>query len=202
MASVMGINKIGLPKLSENMDPEDARALRSYLYQLQEQLQASADRDCKRLNSPAPTIKVIKTKNTCRDFHISKEFNDEKEETELTFFITERYLNNMQTLFPYKLAVALAQSIINMKYEAKAIEDGYSSLEDALAKEPELYYDLDVEGDAFAIYKLLISHTDLANSVDIVIGREPSPNVITIDKINRALDFARESAKYIADETN
>ena len=39
MASVMGINKIGLPKLSENMDPEDARAPRSYLYQLQEQLQ-------------------------------------------------------------------------------------------------------------------------------------------------------------------
>ena len=39
MASVMVINKIGLPKLSENMDPEDARALRSYLYQLQEQLQ-------------------------------------------------------------------------------------------------------------------------------------------------------------------
>lgn len=39
MASVMGINKIDLPKLSENMDPEDARALRSYLYQLQEQLQ-------------------------------------------------------------------------------------------------------------------------------------------------------------------
>ena len=39
MASVKGINKIGLPKLSENMDPEDARALRSYLYQLQEQLQ-------------------------------------------------------------------------------------------------------------------------------------------------------------------
>ena len=39
MASVMGINKLGLPKLSENMDPEDARALRSYLYQLQEQLQ-------------------------------------------------------------------------------------------------------------------------------------------------------------------
>ena len=39
MARGMGINKIGLPKLSENMDPEDARALRSYLYQLQEQLQ-------------------------------------------------------------------------------------------------------------------------------------------------------------------
>ena len=35
MASVMGINKIGLPKLSENMDPEDARALRSYQEQLQ-----------------------------------------------------------------------------------------------------------------------------------------------------------------------
>lgn len=169
---------------------------------LQEQLQASADRDCKRLNSPAPTIKVIKTKNTCRDFHISKEFNDEKEETELTFFITERYLNNMQTLFPYKLAVALAQSIINMKYEAKAIEDGYSSLEEALEKEHVLYYDLEVEGDAFAIYKLLISYTDIANAVEIVIGREPSPNVITIDKINRALDFAKESAKYIAFEIN
>ena len=28
-----------MPKLSENMDPEDARALRSYLYQMQEQLQ-------------------------------------------------------------------------------------------------------------------------------------------------------------------
>ena len=39
MASVMSINKIGLPKLSENMDPEDARALRGYLYQMQEQLQ-------------------------------------------------------------------------------------------------------------------------------------------------------------------
>lgn len=39
MASVMGINKIGLPKLSENMNPEDARVLRSYLYQMQEQLQ-------------------------------------------------------------------------------------------------------------------------------------------------------------------
>ena len=39
MASVMGISKIGLPKLGENMDPEDARALRSYLYQIQEQLQ-------------------------------------------------------------------------------------------------------------------------------------------------------------------
>lgn len=39
MASVMGINKIGLPKLSENMNPEDARALRGYLYQMQEQLQ-------------------------------------------------------------------------------------------------------------------------------------------------------------------
>ena len=39
MASVIGINTTGLPKLSENMDPEDARALRSYLYQMQEQLQ-------------------------------------------------------------------------------------------------------------------------------------------------------------------
>ena len=39
MASVNGLNRRGLPKLSENMDPEDARALRSYLYQMQEQLQ-------------------------------------------------------------------------------------------------------------------------------------------------------------------
>ena len=39
MASVNGLNRLGLQKLSENMDPEDARALRSYLYQMQEQLQ-------------------------------------------------------------------------------------------------------------------------------------------------------------------
>ena len=39
MASIAGLGKIGLPKLSDNMDPEDARALRSYLYQMQEQLQ-------------------------------------------------------------------------------------------------------------------------------------------------------------------
>ena len=39
MASVNGLDRIGLPKLSEKMDPEDARALRGYLYQMQEQLQ-------------------------------------------------------------------------------------------------------------------------------------------------------------------
>lgn len=39
MASITGLGKIGLPKLSENMDASDARALRSYLYQMQEQLQ-------------------------------------------------------------------------------------------------------------------------------------------------------------------
>ena len=39
MASVSGLSKLGLPKLSDNMDPEDARALRTYLYQMQEQLQ-------------------------------------------------------------------------------------------------------------------------------------------------------------------
>ena len=39
MASVSGLSKLGLPKLSDNMDPEDARALRSYLYQMQEQLE-------------------------------------------------------------------------------------------------------------------------------------------------------------------
>ena len=39
MASMNGLSKLGLPKLSDNMDPEDARALRSYLYQMQEQLE-------------------------------------------------------------------------------------------------------------------------------------------------------------------
>ena len=39
MASVSGLSKLGLPKLSDNMDPEDVRALRNYLYQMQEQLQ-------------------------------------------------------------------------------------------------------------------------------------------------------------------
>ena len=36
MASIAGLGKIGLPRLSET---EDARALRNYLYQMQEQLQ-------------------------------------------------------------------------------------------------------------------------------------------------------------------
>ena len=39
MANITGLNKIGLPKLSDNMNPQDARALRGYLYQMQEQLQ-------------------------------------------------------------------------------------------------------------------------------------------------------------------
>ena len=39
MASITGLGKIGLPRLSEHMDPDDARALRNYLYQMQEQLQ-------------------------------------------------------------------------------------------------------------------------------------------------------------------
>lgn len=39
MASITGLGKISLPKLSENMDPADARALRNYMYQMQEQLQ-------------------------------------------------------------------------------------------------------------------------------------------------------------------
>ena len=39
MANITGLNKIGLPKLSDNMDPQDARALRGYLYLMQEQLQ-------------------------------------------------------------------------------------------------------------------------------------------------------------------
>lgn len=39
MASITALGKISLPKLSENMDPADARALRNYMYQMQEQLQ-------------------------------------------------------------------------------------------------------------------------------------------------------------------
>ena len=39
MASISGLSKLGLPKLSEMMDPEDARALRPVLYQMQEPLQ-------------------------------------------------------------------------------------------------------------------------------------------------------------------
>ena len=39
MASMNGLSKLGLPKFSDHMDPEDARALRSYLYQMQEQLE-------------------------------------------------------------------------------------------------------------------------------------------------------------------
>lgn len=39
MASISGLGKIGLPKFSPEMPQEDARALRNYLYQMQEQLQ-------------------------------------------------------------------------------------------------------------------------------------------------------------------
>ncbi len=38
MASLAGLNGISLPSFGSSMDPEDARALRNYLYQLQEQL--------------------------------------------------------------------------------------------------------------------------------------------------------------------
>ena len=39
MASISGLGKIGLPKFSREMPQEDARVLRNYLYQMQEQLQ-------------------------------------------------------------------------------------------------------------------------------------------------------------------
>lgn len=38
MASLAGLNGISLPSFGSSMGPEDARALRNYLYQLQEQL--------------------------------------------------------------------------------------------------------------------------------------------------------------------
>ena len=39
MVSIAGLSKLGLPRLSSSMDPEDARVIRNYLYQMQEQLQ-------------------------------------------------------------------------------------------------------------------------------------------------------------------
>ena len=50
MASMNGLSKLGLPKLSENMDPEDARALRSYLYQMQEQLYVLTNLDTENMS--------------------------------------------------------------------------------------------------------------------------------------------------------
>ena len=38
MASIAGLNGISQHSVGSSMDPEDARALRNYLYQLQEQL--------------------------------------------------------------------------------------------------------------------------------------------------------------------
>ena len=53
MASITGLGKIGLPRLSENMDPDDARALRNYLYQMQEQLQYGYGESLRRAAHPA-----------------------------------------------------------------------------------------------------------------------------------------------------
>ena len=39
MASIAGLSKLGLPRLSSRMDPEDARVIRNYLYQMEDQLQ-------------------------------------------------------------------------------------------------------------------------------------------------------------------
>ena len=38
MASIVGLSKIAMPRL-EKLDPDSARELRSYLYQMQEQLE-------------------------------------------------------------------------------------------------------------------------------------------------------------------
>lgn len=38
MASLAGISGLALPEFSANMDPADAKAIRNYLYQMQEQL--------------------------------------------------------------------------------------------------------------------------------------------------------------------
>lgn len=39
MASLAGISGLGIPKLSANMDPADAKAIQNWAYQLTEQLQ-------------------------------------------------------------------------------------------------------------------------------------------------------------------
>ena len=38
MASLAGLSGIAMPQFGDKMDPEDARALKNYLYQLTEQL--------------------------------------------------------------------------------------------------------------------------------------------------------------------
>jgi hypothetical protein len=38
MASIVGLSKIAMPRL-EKLDPDSARELRNYLYQMQEQLE-------------------------------------------------------------------------------------------------------------------------------------------------------------------
>ena len=55
MASITGLGKIGLPRLSENMDPDDARALRNYLYQMQEQLYVLSNLDTENLSEELRT---------------------------------------------------------------------------------------------------------------------------------------------------
>lgn len=39
MASLAGMSGIAMPQFGDKMDPEDARALKNYLYQLTEQLE-------------------------------------------------------------------------------------------------------------------------------------------------------------------
>lgn len=39
MASLEGLSGIAMPQFGDKMDPEDARALKNYLYQLTEQLE-------------------------------------------------------------------------------------------------------------------------------------------------------------------
>lgn len=39
MASLAGLSGIAMPQFGDKMDPEDARALKNYLYQLTDQLE-------------------------------------------------------------------------------------------------------------------------------------------------------------------
>lgn len=39
MASLVGLSGIAMPQFGDKMDPEDARALKNYLYQLTNQLE-------------------------------------------------------------------------------------------------------------------------------------------------------------------
>ena len=73
MASMNGLS-LGRP--SDNMDPEDARALRSYLYQMQEQLQyVLTNLDTENMSdtlSPALCALLLTVRRKQAEFHLGR----------------------------------------------------------------------------------------------------------------------------------